>query len=391
MPYVNIPDSGLGGVIAKLVGKLQGQVSSQVLDRATEITNKLNVSGCPSKRDIQRIRRQKQSLDDSISRIDNRLSKFRRLPKKLKGPLNGLKAALKLILNLPIPQAVPPGIGLPINITTKYADLMHLLKEFIKQIDEVIQSVEVVLDTPSSTLSGITSNLSRADNAIKACEAQAALQDELDNGNISVEELTDLGVLDEDEIFIFSTLGPRLLGNNTNDNSDKRFKGKWLPGRSYKRLDTVSYDGKKWSCLKDHISKENGDKNDGPPGVGPWSDLGAFEQQGINTLNDLLYRINNSNLSNDIKERIKGILDNFNSPLAASTVNDANFYHTGPNGIVYKLEILIDPDSPDIAPRRFAVAKDSQGVVVLRGPKSFSSSVEILLDEIKFRIDNQLP
>ena len=37
-----------------------------------------------------------------------------------------------------------------------------------------------------------------------------------------------------------------------------------------------------------------------------------------------------------------------------------------------------------------AVALDEEEVVVLEGPKSFASDTNILLDEIKFRIDNQL-
>lgn len=56
----------------------------------------------------------------------------------------------------------------------------------------------------------------------------------------------------------------------------------------------------------------------------------------------------------------------------------------------YTLEIRTDPNSPAIAPRRYAVALDPVGVVVLTGPASFSSSTEVLIEELKFRIDNQL-
>ncbi len=38
----------------------------------------------------------------------------------------------------------------------------------------------------------------------------------------------------------------------------------------------------------------------------------------------------------------------------------------------YTLEIVEDPNSPAIAPRRYAVAKDKVGVIVLYGPSSFS-------------------
>jgi len=56
----------------------------------------------------------------------------------------------------------------------------------------------------------------------------------------------------------------------------------------------------------------------------------------------------------------------------------------------YTIEIRTDPNSPAIAPRRYAVALDPVGVVVLTGPLSFSSSTEVLVEELKFRIDNQL-
>lgn len=57
----------------------------------------------------------------------------------------------------------------------------------------------------------------------------------------------------------------------------------------------------------------------------------------------------------------------------------------------YTIQIASDPNSPAIAPKRFAQVIDKRGVVVLKGPSSFSSSAQILIDEIKFRIDNNLP
>lgn len=53
----------------------------------------------------------------------------------------------------------------------------------------------------------------------------------------------------------------------------------------------------------------------------------------------------------------------------------------------YTLEIIVDPNSPVIAPRRYAVARDNRGIIVMKGQPSFSSSTDVLLDEIKFRLD----
>lgn len=52
----------------------------------------------------------------------------------------------------------------------------------------------------------------------------------------------------------------------------------------------------------------------------------------------------------------------------------------------YSIEIRTI-ENQSIAPQRYAVAIDQSGVVVLEGKPSFSSSTQILVDEIKFRID----
>lgn len=72
-------------------------------------------------------------------------------------------------------------------------------------------------------------------------------------------------------------------------------------------------------------------------------------------------------------------------------VPDTNFQYRGANGKTYNLAIIDDNTSETTAKRRVAVAKDSIGVIILRGQPSFSSDTQVLLDEIKFRIDNQLP
>ena len=67
--------------------------------------------------------------------------------------------------------------------------------------------------------------------------------------------------------------------------------------------------------------------------------------------------------------------------LQSSNKNDTNTY----KGFV--LEVLLDDKNDTRFPKRYAVAKTPGGVVVLRGESSFSSSVDVLLDEIKFIID----
>ena len=381
MPYVNIPDSGLAGGVAKIVGKLSGKISAEILGKANELVANLNVDGCPKSKSLDRMRNQVSQLQNSLRSIDSRLSKFKKLPKTLKPPLSGLKAALKIILSLPIPQAVPPGFGLPINITTKYADIMHLIKELIKQTDELITSIEAALDTPQSVLNSVLSNLSRVDNAVRACEVERSLREGLDNGEIDKKELDDIGLTDGDD-FIVSNLGPRLLSGNT----DNKTRGKWGLGIDYKKNDIVINKEQKYICLQDHTSTE-----DTQPPRGPWKLLDSATNESLDSLESALRKLDGSNLPKELKDNLSKLLDSFKPVSDLDKSNDSRFSHAGPNGEVYFLDIVVDPKSPKIAPRRFAVAKNIENIIVLKGAKSFSSDINVLLDEIKFRIDNQLP
>lgn len=72
------------------------------------------------------------------------------------------------------------------------------------------------------------------------------------------------------------------------------------------------------------------------------------------------------------------------TPKDAQGNPDPNYLYKG-----YVLAIVTDPNSPRIAPRRYAIATDNKGTVRLRGDSSFSSDTQVLLDELKFKIDNQ--
>jgi chaperonin cofactor prefoldin len=425
MPYVNIPQSRLAGGVAKIIGKLQGELSSRVLAQAGSIQDQFRVSGCPTTAQLAKINNKKQQLDKGISGIDKRLSKFKKLPKALKGPLAGLKAAIKVILILPIPQSVPPGFGIPVNITTKYADVLHLLKELVSQISELVESIETVLNTPTSQLSAAQNVIKRLDSAIKSCQTEAALREQLESGALDNQTLQDLGLLDDEEVFIFSKLGPILVGNGQTDGD-----GNTTDGR-----DNTGVTADTFKDLNKKIQNNNqGTFNTYPPFGVPGTKIGerryldppgewytwtglawigeitdkdlitelnkaisgrSTEEDGldkaVNDLNESLRKLQDSNLPDSIKKDLKGLLNNFKDLSKKDTLADSRFFHTGPDGTVYELEIKPDLDSPEIAPRRFAVAKNPQGIEVLKGPKSFSSDTDVLLEEVKFRIDNQLP
>lgn len=53
----------------------------------------------------------------------------------------------------------------------------------------------------------------------------------------------------------------------------------------------------------------------------------------------------------------------------------------------FRFAIINDIKSTSKYPKRYAIAKGASGVILLKGESSFSSSVQILIDELKFQID----
>lgn len=92
-------------------------------------------------------------------------------------------------------------------------------------------------------------------------------------------------------------------------------------------------------------------------------------------------------LPQEQKEEVLSVIKNLpsNAGLSSSDGQGTFFYKS------YTITIQEDLSSPGFAKKRFAQVENENGVVVMRGPSSFSSSTKVLVDEIKFRINNQLP
>lgn len=70
--------------------------------------------------------------------------------------------------------------------------------------------------------------------------------------------------------------------------------------------------------------------------------------------------------------------------LATEEVEDGNPRTTNVNG--FSLDVQVDDMAVGSLNRRFAIARDSNGVIVLRGEKSLSASDQILIDELAYYI-----
>jgi len=130
-------------------------------------------------------------------------------------------------------------------------------------------------------------------------------------------------------------------------------------------------------------------------------DLVRGIQPNLQNIKSILNSVNDNveNCANELQEsaeeqeNLKDLLNQVQPVDGSFTAgsNDITEKYRAANGRDYTLEILQEQVSTGPVPRRFAVAKDNIGVIVLKGQPSFSSDTSVLIDELKFRIDNQLP
>ncbi len=86
-----------------------------------------------------------------------------------------------------------------------------------------------------------------------------------------------------------------------------------------------------------------------------------------------------------IEEEISpGVPENINE-----TNNTTEQSYTSIEGNTYTIRVVIIDDTK-IAPQRQAIAVDSRGIIRFSGEPSFSSSTDILIKELQFKIDNNI-
>ena len=358
MAYLKIPPSFLPQAIAKIAAKLEIEINTRVQAEAGKIVDKIRSEGCPA--DLGRIVQKVQGLGGAVNKLESRLKEIKKLPEIILIPIKVLEAIAKVILSLPVPQSPTPIPGLPISVTNKLTEIILITFEFIAQKKEDAETIVAIVDGPATRLQFISTQLRRVNSLTGICRVQASLERKLEEEELTFEELVARGLINDEGGFVTSDLGRQLVGGKD--------------GRSVS--DLAGELGISNEEVVDRLKDEN---------VNQVSDL---DNQNVEQdLDNLLNKLDGLNL--DIVNEIRNELDGL-SKTPIDTRGDGRFFHTGPNGIIYRLEIRTDRKSPKIAAKRFAVALDEEEVVVLEGPKSFASDTDILLNEIKFRIDNQL-
>ena len=451
MPFEKFKPPKIHAAIGTSIGKANGVIIAKANKSVTSATNKMRAKGCPGPAELAKGSSKMAGLGALTGTLTSSMGTFAAIPKSLKAPIGGLKAAVKIILSLPIPQAFPHvqvgPPGLPVNITTKYADTLNLLKEFIAAMEITADAIDFSLKNVSNSVSLISARVKDLEAPIKACKIENALKSKL-----TKEQAKNLKLLDENGDYITSTLGSKVLEeSNTRPAADQvklnlsKSLGLDVNIKGAKSIDFIL--GLKDSPIKEGVSDGDAYRLTPPGSIklpnGETQNLTGKEfaimaQTGLDdeglpifdvkyetvtslkpggltgksqalaeldtVLAELSDRLNAQALTDDSDtnnltaeasldiavdtlQEIQAALTDLSKDLVTEEkeeLTDPELFYKG-----YQLKIISDPSSPKLAPKHFAIGiKD--GKQEIKGPSSFSSSKKVLLDEIKFRIDNQL-
>ena len=239
---------------------------------------------CPPKAELEAIIKQKNSITTALTQVQTALTTMVQTGQTVTGIINVTDIAVRVIKNLPLPTAVPPGVGIPINVINRFTDTLIKLSDLIKVSKGVVSSIAPAVQSLNNDIQTILSALTRLDVLLVGCL-----------------EADTVGLTDEEKEDYFTSLGINLNTLDTTSSPEVNIAG--------------------GQALEDSLAP------------------------------------------------------NSNDPL------------------IYKdFKLIIDNDKENTLsfPRRRIVATRVTDAVQIVGDYSFSSSTQILVDEIKFKIDKYL-
>jgi len=211
--------------MSKALNNLINKEVRKVIKNATKLevavealTEKFKES-CPPKPELLKIVQQKNQLQQGLQSILAAFEPIQKAADVTNTTITTVSVAVKVIKLIPIPAAVPPGIGIPINVVTTLADSLDTLGTVLDGAKGAISVVPEVAGTITGAAQSALAALQKLEALVNKCidelaeDMSQAEKNELINeiGNVAATagdfENLGLNVLNEEE------LEGRLLGN----------------------------------------------------------------------------------------------------------------------------------------------------------------------------------
>ena len=331
---------------------------------------------CPTPEERKKIIDQKNKLLKALTNIQNALTAALQTLVPVKGIIDATDIAFKIIKLIPLPTAVPPGIGLPASVLNGFADLMDFLKKLIAYSKHIVNTTLGILILLEGFLAIVIGLLQLLDYLMQICAANE-IEDEINGdapSSLINQEINNI---------------ENILNNNGSGDGTGGF----------------GYGGGNNVALIQSINNIQGIIN---TIQNPNPLIAANQSLALNTLNVLTSQINSNQPLTDISSTLNtlqsqtNLISISNTPILISQTNQVNQFaianqltdltNQNPNPISNINGFKMDVESeitPSPIKRRRAIAKNKQDIIMLTGEWSYSSIDQILIDELVFYIQQK--
>ena len=146
----DLPTDLLTPEVINSAPKIPTSLKSQINNNLNIVEDTLNI-----------IISQKNTLQGTLNVITTPLNTLDKLSNEQLPPiLTGLKIAVTAIKALPIPTAVPPGVGIPVNIINGFSDALDTLGKVLDKFEGSLEIIPSVIQQINSILIPIVEKLS---------------------------------------------------------------------------------------------------------------------------------------------------------------------------------------------------------------------------------------
>lgn len=161
-------ESKISAIVAKQVGEIQGTLETQIQERIDSV-NRGFESECPNVDGLIRIVQTRNNLAETVNTYRDKVRRFEKFITGLRTLVTALKAGTEVQRNIPIPTSTPPGVGVPIGLTNRYAENLINSGRFLENVEKDIEGVEQILSSAERSLSTTIQRLDVLDEVTRGC------------------------------------------------------------------------------------------------------------------------------------------------------------------------------------------------------------------------------
>ena len=211
-------------------------------------------NSCPPRPELVSLIQKKNQIQTGLTSISKQLEKLEKIGNTAETILNGLSIAVKVIKAIPIPTSVPPGVGIPVNVITIFADVLDTLRITITKGKGIISVIPESVKIINKLVKQVIARLATLDAAFTKCLS---------------------------ELF---------------DDSNQE----WSPTTTYSVGDTVTHEGEFYKGNEDSNLNNNPTDNSGGGGEVSWWQLSTKEELQTEFFTELNFALTEVGNFNDV-------------------------------------------------------------------------------------------